>query len=75
MNDKGFTDNKISIKTPNDTGLTEKPLKTYTNNNRVDINVLKSKLQDSENKEFRKNLSILSILIFGLGILGIYLSF
>tara|TARA_Y100000992_G_scaffold63437_1_gene38996 strand:- start:262 stop:489 length:228 start_codon:yes stop_codon:yes gene_type:complete len=75
MNDKGFTDNKISIKTPNDTGLAEKPLKTYTNNNRVDINVLKSKLQDSENKEFKKNLSILSILIFGLGILGIYLSF
>ena len=40
----------------------------------TDINVLKSKLQESESKEFKKNLIILSTLIIGLGILGIYLS-
>ena len=42
---------------------------------RVDINILKSKLQETESKEFKKNLIILSSLILGLGILGIYLSF
>ncbi len=38
------------------------------------INVLKSKLQETESKEFKKNILILSSLILGLGILGIYLS-
>ena len=41
---------------------------------RVDINVLKSKLQETEAKEFKKNLTILSALIFVLGFMGIYLS-
>ena len=41
---------------------------------RVDINILKSKLQETESKEFKKNLIILSSLVLGLGILGIYLS-
>ena len=42
---------------------------------RVDINVLRSKLQESENKQFKKNLIILSTLLLILGFLGIYLSF
>ena len=42
---------------------------------RVDINVLRSKLQESENKQFKKNLLILSTLLLTLGFLGIYLSF
>ena len=75
MNAKGFTDNQSNIETPNDIGITEKPLKkSQTITNRVDINVLKSKLQASEDKEFKKNVYILSALVFGLGILGIYLS-
>ncbi len=76
MEVKGFTENKTNIETPNDgVNITEKPLKKdRTIPNRVDINVLKSKLQESENKEFKKNLTILSSLILGLGILGIYLS-
>ena len=41
---------------------------------RVDINVLKSKLQESENKEFRKNIFIFSTLVFTLGAIGIYFS-
>ena len=75
MTTKGFADNNSNIETPNDIGIAEKPLKN--NNiapNRVDINVLKSKLQETESKEFKKNVYILSTLVIGLGILGIYLS-
>ena len=72
---KGLTDHQTSIETPNDIGVSEKPLKqNKISSNRVDINVLKSKLQKSESKEFRKNLFILSSLIIALGILGIYFS-
>ena len=76
MEIKGFTDTNKNIETPNDIEVTEKPLKNKKiTTNRVDINVLKSKLQETESKEFKKNLYILSSLILGLGILGIYLSF
>ena len=75
MENKGFADNQTSIETPKDAGLTEKPLKTdQIKPSRVDINVLKSKLQETESKEFKKNLFILSSLVAGLGILGVYLS-
>jgi len=75
MTSKGFADNQTNIETPNDVGGTEKPLKTNRiTSNRVDINVLKSKLQESENKEFKKNIIVLSSLVLGLGILGVYLS-
>ena len=72
---KGFTDNQSNIETPNDVGIPEKPLKPEQNTKkRVDINILKSKLQETESREFKKNLYILSTLIIGLGILGVYLS-
>tara|TARA_Y100001936_G_scaffold213698_1_gene222856 strand:+ start:584 stop:814 length:231 start_codon:yes stop_codon:yes gene_type:complete len=75
MDNKGFTDNKTYIETPNGVGISEKPLKKdKITPNRVDINVLKSKLQETESKEFKKNLYILSSLIIVLGILGIYFS-
>ena len=75
MTTKGFADNNTNIETPNDIRIAEKPLKSEKNtHNRVDINVLKSKLQETESREFKKNLYILSTLILGLGILGIYLS-
>ena len=49
MNEKGFADNQTSIETPNDIGVTEKPFKTdKIEHNRVDINVLKSKLQETD---------------------------
>ena len=71
---KGFTDNS-SIETPNDINITEKPLKSkVSRQSRVDINVLKSKLQETESKEFKKNIYVLSTLILALGALGIYLS-
>ena len=75
MENKGFADNNSNIETPNDVGVAEKPLKpNQISSGRVDINVLKSKLQETESKEFKKNLYILSSLILGLGVLGIYLS-
>ena len=75
MNSKGFVDNQTNIDTPNDISLSEKPLESKKiTSNRVDINVLKSKLQEKDSKELKKNVIILSSLISGLGVLGIYLS-
>ncbi len=74
MTIKGFTDNQDNIETPNDVIYSEKPLKPTITSNRVDINVLKSKLQEAESKEFKKNIYVLSSLVLGLSILGIYLS-
>ena len=74
MTNKGFTETS-NIETPNDINMTEKPLKFQkSRKSRVDINVLKSKLQETESKEFKKNLYVLSTLILALGALGIYLS-
>ena len=74
MSDRGFADNQTSNETPNGIGVAEKPLTNQTISGRVDINVLKSKLQESESKEFKKNMTILSALILALGLLGVYLS-
>ena len=75
MTIKGFTDTNTNIETPKDTSVTEKPLNPEKIiSSRVDINVLKSKLQAKESKEFKKNIIILSSLVLLLGILGIYLS-
>ncbi len=73
MNNKGFAETNTSIETPNDVGVAEKPLKTLKK--RVDINILKSKLEETEAKELKKNIFILSLLIIGVGAFGIYLSF
>ena len=75
MNTKGFADNNTNIETPNDVGVSEKPLKTHLKaSNRVDINVLKSKLQETESKENKKNIFIFTSLILALAIIGIYFS-
>ncbi len=75
MENKGFTDNQANIDTPSDVGIIEKPLKTHLKgSNRVDINVLKSKLQETESKENKKNIFIFTTLILALGIMGIYFS-
>ena len=64
MSNKGFAENQKSIETPNDVIDAEKPLKANPIRvQRVDINVLKSKLQETESKEFKKNIYILSSLI------------
>ena len=73
MNNKGFAETRTNIETPNDVDVAEKPLKT--SKKRVDINILKSKLEETEAKELKKNIFILSVLIIGMGAFGIYLSF
>ena len=73
MNNKGFAETRTDIETPNDVDVAEKPLKT--SKKRVDINILKSKLEETEAKELKKNIFILSLLIIGVGAFGIYLSF
>ena len=72
MNNKGFAKTHTNIETPNDVDVAEKPLKTLKK--RVDINILKSKLEETEAKELKKNIFILSLLIIGVGAFGIYLS-
>ena len=75
MSSKGFTETGKNMETPNDVVASEKPLKSWKlRTKRVDINDLKSKLQETESREFKKNLFILSSLVIGLGVLGIYLS-
>ena len=73
MNNKGFAETHTSIETPNDVDVAEKPLKS--SKRRVDINILKTKLEETEAKELKKNIFILSLLIIGVGAFGIYLSF
>ena len=76
MTTKGFADNETSMETPNVISGAEKPLKSEAlRTKRVDINILKSKLQETESKEFKKNISIFSFLVLALASLGIYLSF
>ena len=73
MINKGFAETHTHIETPNDVDVAEKPLKT--SKKRVDINILKSKLEETEAKELKKNIFVLLLLIIGVGSFGIYLSF
>ena len=76
MNDKGF-DAEITLgETPNFQVAEEKPLKK-TNSDRpkkVDINVLKARVQEIQNKENKKNIGIFIFFLVVLGALGIFLS-
>ena len=59
MTDRGFTNLSNEIENSNDFSDAEKPIKIRRSSlNRVDINILKSKLQKAESKEFKKNLII-----------------
>ncbi len=69
MKNEGSTNLNNKIEIPNDFNEAGKPFKS-----RVDINVLKSKLQETESREFKKNLIILILLFTMLGVLGINLS-
>ena len=63
MTTKGFTENTNNIETPNDINVSEKPLNPKKiSSGRVDINVLKSKLEAEQGKEFRKNVFIFRIM-------------
>ena len=72
MSNKTYEDSHHNLKISNSVNVDKKPFKTIKK--RVDINILKSKLEETESKELRKNIFILSLLIIGVGFLGIYLS-
>ena len=63
-----------TILIPNNFSVMDKPLNSKIPTSSVDINKLKSKLQNAQDKEFKKNLYILTILVLMLGVLGIYLT-
>ena len=70
MENKGFTENKINIETPKDINAAEKPLENRNYKHRkVDINILKARAQEIQNKENKKNILIF---IFSLLVLVIY---
>ena len=72
---KGF-ESKTSIETPNDNGNIEKPLKNQEiRPQRVDINVLKSKLRERENITLKKNITILISCLVFLVVAGIYVTY
>tara|TARA_B100001027_G_scaffold80877_1_gene55401 strand:+ start:228 stop:458 length:231 start_codon:yes stop_codon:yes gene_type:complete len=75
MNYKGFTDDSDKIETSNDINVSEKPSNSEKiNSGRVDINVLKSKLEAQQGKELRKNIFIFLFCVLLLGSIGIFLS-
>ena len=75
MTSKGFAGNTNNIETPNDIDVTEKPLNpNKISSGRVDINVLKSKLEAEQSKELRKNIFIFSFCVLLLGSIGVFLS-
>ena len=75
MTSKGFAGNTNNIETPNDINVTEKPLNSNKiSSGRVDINVLKSKLEAEQSKELRKNIFIFSFCVLLLGSIGVFLS-
>tara|TARA_B100000989_G_scaffold105289_1_gene77144 strand:+ start:321 stop:551 length:231 start_codon:yes stop_codon:yes gene_type:complete len=75
MNFKGAPNNINNFETPEDVNVSKKHLDSKkTKSQRVDINVLRSKLENQESKEFKKNLTIFVFCIFLLGAIGVYLS-
>ena len=76
MTYKGFTENANDIETPSDINISEKPLNSekIRSRRRVDINILKSKLEAEQGKELRKNIFIFSFCVLLLGSIGIFLS-
>ena len=75
MNDKGFESDITLVETPHFGVTEEKPLEiSKKQSKKVDINVLKARAQEIENKESRKNISIFIFFLLMLGVFGIYLS-
>ena len=75
MDFKGYKDKSDNIATLNDIDVSEKPLnQKKTSSGRVDINVLRSKLEAQKEKEVRKNIIIFSFCVLLLGSIGIFLS-
>ena len=76
MNNKAFVKIDAKMDDIEDVNTTENSSQQDKSiSKRVDINDLKAKLAETENKQFKKNIFILSILIITLCFLGLYFSF
>ena len=75
MNFKGFRNKSSNNDTPNDVDVSEKPINSKKiSSGRVDINILRSKLEAQQGKELRKNIFIFLFCVLLLGSIGIFLS-
>ena len=76
MSIKSFLEKNNNTETPLDDDIDPKKslISKKYKSNRVDINILKSKLEEQESREFKKNLSIFSLCALILVALGVYLS-
>lgn len=75
MTEKGFEAEINFEETPNYIISEEKPLNLNKNLiKKVDINVLKARAQQVQNKENRKNIITLTLFLIIIGTLGIFLS-
>ena len=75
MNDKGLEADMSLNETQIFKNTVEKPLEDKKRSTKkVDINVLKSRIEIAQKKENKKNLIIFVFSLLILGILGIYLS-
>ena len=75
MTEKGFETEIAMNKTPNFSQPEEKPLKPENlRSKKVDINVLKARAQEIENKEHRKNIVIFVFFLTIVAGFGIFLS-
>ena len=75
MLEKGF-ETEISLEeTPNLKVTEDKPLKSSDNQSKkVDINVLKARVQEVESREHKKNIIIFIFFLLILGAIGVFLS-
>ena len=72
---KDILENNDNIETSTDAVDSERSSYSQKNKiNRVDINILKSKLEEQQSREFKKNLIIFSFCVFLVAAIGIYLS-
>ncbi len=75
MKDKGLESEIALSRPPSFVEPDDKPLNQSNNQaKKVDINVLKARAQEIENKESRKNITIFVFFLIMLGVFGIYLS-
>ena len=75
MKFKSSSNNLNNFKTSEDGNISQKSLDSkQIKSSRVDINILRSKLEHQESKEFKKNLIIFIFCIFLLVSIGVYLS-
>ena len=75
MDYKELADKSDNIDNSNDVDISERPLNSKKiSSGRVDINVLRSKLEAQQDKELRKNIFIFSFCVLLLGSIGIFLS-